>query len=185
MKYFLRGGWETIARRVFIEKSEIGKTGLPYLEQYTSTAIRSSDSGNFMSERQQIYHNLHTGLHKTAHERLINNQGRKIVKEKIYDNNLTEYDHYKNIYPGMYIYIYIYSLENGRAFDNKWSKMSDNIGFESKTSENALPYAQTDYYKKPIVYRNGIYKDYAKGYFMDDKYKMPESPVVLRKKYIN
>jgi hypothetical protein len=43
-----------------------------------------------------MYQNSHTGLEKASHERMLNNQGRKIVKERI-NGQMNSYDHYKNM----------------------------------------------------------------------------------------
>ena len=53
-------------------------------------------NGNKVIERQQMYNNTGTGLQKASHERMLNDKGRKIVKEKIGDQ-MNSYDHYKNM----------------------------------------------------------------------------------------
>ena len=36
-------------------------------------------------DRKQIYNNTSTGLAKTSHERLLNDKGRKVIKEQVND----------------------------------------------------------------------------------------------------
>lgn len=43
-----------------------------------------------------MYSNSGTGLQKASHERMLNDQGRKVVKEKL-GNQTNSYDHYKNM----------------------------------------------------------------------------------------
>lgn len=43
-----------------------------------------------------MYDNSATGLQKASHERMLNDKGRKIVKERI-GNQMNNYDHYKNM----------------------------------------------------------------------------------------
>lgn len=50
-----------------------------------------------MIERQQMYDHTGTGLQKASHERMLNDRGRKIVKERGAGGELTNYDHYKNM----------------------------------------------------------------------------------------
>ena len=108
--YIYRGGsGGTVSKKVYYERSEMGKDGAPpQIEQYKSSAMKSSGHGNTVSERQQLYHNSETGLHKAAHERMMNNQGRKLVKEKLGPDS-KEYEHYRNIRPGSsFIYLLYY-----------------------------------------------------------------------------
>ena len=43
-----------------------------------------------------MYENSYTGMQKAAHERMLNGQGRKVVKEKI-GNQMNNYDYFKNM----------------------------------------------------------------------------------------
>ena len=43
-----------------------------------------------------MYDNSGTGLQKASHERMLNDKGRKIVKERL-GNQMNSYDHYKNM----------------------------------------------------------------------------------------
>lgn len=43
-----------------------------------------------------MYDNTGTGLQKASHERMLNDKGRKVVKEKI-GGQMNNYDFYKNM----------------------------------------------------------------------------------------
>ena len=43
-----------------------------------------------------MYDHTGTGLQKASHERMLNDKGRKIVKERA-GGQITNYDHYKNM----------------------------------------------------------------------------------------
>jgi uncharacterized membrane protein len=44
-----------------------------------------------------MYDNTGTGLQKASHERMLNDKGRKIVRERDAGGQITNYDHYKNM----------------------------------------------------------------------------------------
>ena len=48
---------------------------------YQTKAHGTIGGGNRLVERQQMYENKGAGIQKAAHERMLNNQGRKVVKE--------------------------------------------------------------------------------------------------------
>jgi hypothetical protein len=52
--------------------------------------------GNRVIERQQLYDNSATGMSKASHERMLNEKGRKIVRERVGDQ-MNSFDHYKNM----------------------------------------------------------------------------------------
>ena len=52
-------------------------------------------AGQTISQKQQAYKN-NQGINRIAEERMLDNKGRKIVKEKI-GNNVEETNHYYNI----------------------------------------------------------------------------------------
>ena len=66
-------------------------------------------NGNRVIERQQLYDNSGTGLSKASHERMLNDKGRKVVKERLGDN-FNSYDYYKNL-----------SEDMASDFDNQWN----------------------------------------------------------------
>lgn len=85
-------------------------------------------NGNRVVERQQMYDNSATGLQKASHERMLNDKGRKIVKERI-GQQMNSYDHYKNM-----------REEEGEEFDNRWGQMANQLGLKSSTANNRIGY---------------------------------------------
>ena len=61
----------------------MGKDGRPVNEVYQTKAHGAIGGGNRIIERQQMYENGGTGLKKASHERMLNDKGRKIVRERI------------------------------------------------------------------------------------------------------
>jgi hypothetical protein len=52
-------------------------------ERYQNKVAGAIGGGNRVVERQQMYDHSGTGLQKASHERMLNDQGRKIVKERM------------------------------------------------------------------------------------------------------
>ena len=65
-------------------------------EVYQTKAHGAIGGGNRLVERQQMYENKSQGLQKAAHERMLNNQGRKIIREKV-KGNVRNFDNYKGM----------------------------------------------------------------------------------------
>ncbi len=79
-----------------------------------------------------MYHNSAKGVEKSSHERMLNNQGRKVIRERV-GNDQRNYDHYKGL-----------TSEDAGHFDQKWNQMAGQMGFKSKVG-NALEYGGNDY----------------------------------------
>ena len=79
-----------------------------------------------------MYENRGAGIQKMSHERMLNDQGRKIIKQKI-GNDYGSYDHFKNVSAG----------EGAHKFDDEWNRVANNLGFQSKFN-NALEYSNND-----------------------------------------
>jgi hypothetical protein len=77
-----------------------------------------------------MYENKAQGLQKAAHERMLNNQGRKIIKENV-RGNVRNYDNYKNM-----------TAADGSHFDQQWQDMASLMNFKSSFG-NALEYGDT------------------------------------------
>ena len=65
-------------------------------EVYQTKAHGAIGGGNRLVERKQMYENKTQGLQKAAHERMLNNQGRKIIRENV-KGNVRNFDNYKNM----------------------------------------------------------------------------------------
>ena len=75
-------------------------------------------NGKTVSERQQAYKNTGTGVDKLAHEKMMDSQGRKVVKERK-NGNVEQYDHYYNL-----------NEENRDEFDRQWQQNAKQIKME-------------------------------------------------------
>jgi myeloid leukemia factor 1 len=85
-------------------------------------------NGNKVVERQQMYDNTGTGMQKASHERMLNDKGRKIVKERL-GNQMNSHDHYKNM-----------REEEADQFDSQWGQMASQLGLKSSIANNRLGY---------------------------------------------
>jgi hypothetical protein len=73
----------------------MGPNGQLLKEDYYENNIGEHREGNTISQKQQAYKN-NKGVNRVAEERMLNDQGRKIVKQKV-GNNVEETKHYYNI----------------------------------------------------------------------------------------
>jgi hypothetical protein len=75
------------------------KDGQPETETYKSQMIRQTDKdGKRIQETQQAYQNTKNGIQKASHERLLNDRGHKIVKQR---NRQLDEELEHNYYKGM------------------------------------------------------------------------------------
>jgi hypothetical protein len=82
-------------------------------------------NGNTISQKQQAYRNTN-GVNQIAEERMLNDRGRKIVREKR-GGNIEETNHYYNI-----------DEEDAQMFDEEWRNNDRRMNF----LENSRTYAQ-------------------------------------------
>lgn len=73
------------------------KNGRPVKETYQTRAHGAAGGGNRVVDRQQMYENTEYGVKKASHERMLNDRGRKIIKEQIGNSHFNSYDHFKNM----------------------------------------------------------------------------------------
>lgn len=105
------GGGGHFVKQTFVSSTKMGPDGRPISEKYQTKAQGAFGSdGNRIAERQQMYENSGTGLQKASHERVFNDKGRKIVKERLGDQ-MNSYDHYKNMRD-----------EEASQFDSAWQQ---------------------------------------------------------------
>jgi len=73
--------------------------GQPKEESYQSQAIKHfGEDGHNISERQEAYKNSMTGVQKAAHQRLLDDRGTKLIKERnINTGEQSEHNIYKGI----------------------------------------------------------------------------------------
>ena len=75
-----------------------------------------------------MYDNQGTGLQKASHERMLNDKGRKVVKERMGDQ-MNSHDHYRNM-----------REEESHQFDQQWGQMAGQLGLGTSTANNRLGY---------------------------------------------
>ena len=80
-----------------------------------------------------MYENSATGLKKAAHERMLNDKGRKIIKEQVGNSHFNNFDQYKNMHSG-----------DAGNFDEEWNQVAASLGF--KPNSNALEYGNGQAY---------------------------------------
>ncbi|CDW71639.1 UNKNOWN [Stylonychia lemnae] len=146
----------------YVSQTKFDNNGRPIQEKYQNRVAGALGNGNRIIERQQMYDNGGTGLQKISHERMLNDQGRKIVKERVNDQ-MNSYDYFKNI-----------TEDQTPEFDHKWEDTSKKLGFITSTSNNRLGYGSsaenTGLYKRmretPL---NAIsYDDNKRGVYVND-----------------
>lgn len=81
------GGHRAVGPGQFMQQSTVtnmrtGPDGKPVKETYKTRAHGATGKGNKVVDRHQIYENSGTGLQKASHERMLNDKGRKIIKER-------------------------------------------------------------------------------------------------------
>ena len=79
-----------------------------------------------------MYENKQAGVQKASHERMLNDRGRKVIKEKMGQNNFNSYDHFKGMH-----------ANDASNFDQDWSRMANEMGFRPMGG-NALEYGGND-----------------------------------------
>jgi hypothetical protein len=82
----------------FVQSSKMGKDGKPVTEKYYDRNFGEHKGGNTISEKHQAYQNSQ-GQKRLAEERMVNDKGRKIIKNKHANGEIEETNHYYNIDP--------------------------------------------------------------------------------------
>ena len=76
----------------------MGRDGRPQNEVYQTKAHGAVGGGNRIVERQQMYENQAAGMQKASHERMLNDKGRKVIKERVGNTHFNSYDHFKQMH---------------------------------------------------------------------------------------
>lgn len=106
----------------------MGPDGKPVSEIYQTKAKGATGpDGKRITERHQMYDNQATGHQKMAHERMLDGQGRKLVKQRL-GNNTEEHNIYKRM-----------NEAQAPEFDENWNKMARQVGWDG--GRNQLGYA--------------------------------------------
>ncbi len=76
------GGPGTMISKTYMTKVDY-TGGQPHEESYQSQAIKQfGEGGHNISERQEAYKNTYTGVQKAAHQRLLDDKGTKLIKQR-------------------------------------------------------------------------------------------------------
>ena len=65
-----------------------------------------------------MYENTEYGVKKASHERMLNDRGRKVIKEQVGNSQFNSYDHFKNM-----------TSSDHQAFDADWNRVAGQLGF--------------------------------------------------------
>ena len=72
----------TMISKTYMSKIDYS-SGQPQEESYQSQAIKQfGEGGHNISERQEAYKNSYTGVQKAAHQRLLDDRGTKLIKQR-------------------------------------------------------------------------------------------------------
>ena len=72
----------TMISKTYVSKVDLSG-GQPKEESYQSQAIKQfGEGGHSISERQEAYKNSMTGIQKAAHQRLLDDRGTKLIKQR-------------------------------------------------------------------------------------------------------
>ncbi|EGR33158.1 hypothetical protein IMG5_060510 [Ichthyophthirius multifiliis] len=90
-----------------VQRQVIGEDGQPKVEKYfNNNVVQRGQDGNTISERKQGYKNNANGKQLLAHERMLNDQGIKYIKEKDRDGQINTTNHYYNVEEELTLQIY-------------------------------------------------------------------------------
>ncbi len=111
----------TCISKSYVSTVKYDGSGKPHQEVYQSQSIRQTDnSGKRIQESQRAYQNSLTGVQKAAQERLLNDKGHKLVKER---NAKTGDEMEHNIFKGI-------NEEELPQFNNDYSDYRQRNNFE-------------------------------------------------------
>ena len=73
----------TMISKTYVSKMDYSG-GQPHEESYQSQSIKQfgGEGGHNISERQEAYKNTYTGMQKAAHQRLLDDKGTKLIKQR-------------------------------------------------------------------------------------------------------
>ncbi|EAR83096.2 hypothetical protein TTHERM_01015990 (macronuclear) [Tetrahymena thermophila SB210] len=111
------GGQFQVFSRSMVQKQIIGPDGQPKVEKYyNDNMIQRGNDGNTISEKKQAYHNQANGRSIMAHERMLNDQGHKYIKERNHLGQIEDQNLYHNI-----------TEEQAQDFHQRWNNQSNNM----------------------------------------------------------
>lgn len=90
-------GHGQFVQHTFKKQTTMDANGRPVNQVYQTKAHGAIGKGNRVVDRQQMYQNSATGMKKASHERMLNDRGRKIIREQVGNCNFNS-DHFKNMH---------------------------------------------------------------------------------------
>jgi len=110
----------TMISKKYVSKIDYSD-GTPKKESYQSQSIRQfGEDGHNISERQEAYKNSATGIQQAALQRLLDDKGTKVIKER---NVLTGSQDQHNIYQGI-------SENDVNNFNKQYTDYRDKVHFQ-------------------------------------------------------
>ncbi|KAM3142072.1 hypothetical protein pb186bvf_005726 [Paramecium bursaria] len=117
----------------YVSSSKMGPDGRVIKEKYfDNNAIARGMNGHTISERQQGYKNT-DGIDRFAHERMMNDKGRKYVKERDRTGQISTTNNYYNI-----------DENQVEQFENEWLGMGQNLRLPSRQQVGYKPIGARD-----------------------------------------
>ncbi|CAD8142706.1 unnamed protein product [Paramecium pentaurelia] len=127
----------------YVQSSKLGPDGKIIQEKYfDNNAVARGANGHTISERQQGYKNS-DGIDRFAHERMMNDKGRKHIRERDKTGQITTTNNYMNI-----------EEDQVDQFENEWMGVGKNFGINQLTGGlKALQEQQksTDFNNRPFL----------------------------------
>jgi hypothetical protein len=142
----------------YVSSVKYNKDGQPEKETYKTQMIRQTDKdGKRIQETQQAYQNSQTGIEKASHERLLNDRGHKVVKQRnrnqgeelehnyfkgIGENDLQQFENEYNDYRGK-----VKFQDNYKALEGMNRRINSNLALSG--NNNNTTSTTTNNYRRP------------------------------------
>jgi hypothetical protein len=98
------GNKGTVISKSYVSTVKYDQNGQPQMQEYSSQSIDQFTKDGKLSEKKQAFQDSVKGVKKASHQRILNDQGHKIVKTRDYTKNEEFEDHYyKGMNEGMLI----------------------------------------------------------------------------------
>ena len=105
----------------YVSSVKYDNDGRPQKQEYSSQSINQvTKDGTKISESRHAFADSEQGVKKASHQRMINDQGHKIVKVKDYKRNEDKEEHY---YKG-------FEESNAEEFHNRFNDLSKKSNFD-------------------------------------------------------
>ncbi|KAL4468328.1 hypothetical protein ABPG72_010729 [Tetrahymena utriculariae] len=111
------GGQFQVFSRSMVQKQIVGPDGQPKVEKYyNDNMIQRGQDGNTISQKKQAYHNQVNDRAIMAHERMLNDQGHKYIKERNPQGQIEDQNLYLNI-----------TEDQAQDFHQRWNHQSNHM----------------------------------------------------------